>query len=80
MALKMDRIKKLERKLNEVSKVRDSVSTEAIDSSKKLPIESTLNVLQRSEEMREIDMDSKLESVFTYLFNIQHEDYLLHSA
>lgn len=80
MTLKLDKIKKLERKLNEFSKVRDSVSTDAMDSSKKVAVESTINVLTRSEEMKEMEMDNKLESVFTFLFNIQNQDYQLHST
>lgn len=75
----MEKLKKMEKKFNELSKIRDSVSTEAMESEKKVTIETTLNVLQRSEEMKEIEIEDKLEAVFTYLFNIENETYTIHS-
>ena len=72
----MDKIKKLERKYNEVSKIKDSVSTaEATDSERKVHIESTLNVFHRSEQA---DLEAKLQSIFTFLFNIEDDSYQIH--
>jgi hypothetical protein len=73
---KMEKVKKMERKFNELSKYRDSLSTaEVTDSERKVTIETTQTVLQRSEE---VDRENKLEAVFTYLFHIEDEQYQLH--
>ena len=63
----------MEKKLNEVNRGKDSLSTQpdqlAVSKSES-KAEMTLNSLQKSQEEKANELESKLECVFTFLFNL----------
>lgn len=83
IASKLQKIKKMQKKLNEMNRVKDSTYThpdQLITSKSERKVEITVNSLQKNEEDKFTWLQTKIEAVFSFLFNIECEDYQLRSA
>ena len=83
IASKMEKIKKMQKKFNEMNRAKDSIYThpdQPTISKSDSKVEITNNSLHKNEEDKYGSLQTKIEALFSFLFNIECEDYQLHSA